>query len=214
MADASQKGDEVQYSVGIDDLLICMKTTRETSTAAPTYDTKIWRIPNVKKIGVKGNGKTQELWASNKLFAKVIQETQHVLTISHIGLPTNLMDQMTGASITKGTSFGTTDAHEYPEFALGILAPKSDNVMDAIWYPSCTIDAATQEDYETQEEAFKENDYSIEIDANGLRNNKILFSKFSNARTQTDGMDVDTFIKQPIYDPTQIASIAVTKPVE
>lgn len=201
------KSTQVQYDVGVDDLLIAMKTVKDTSTTAPEFDTKIWRVPNVKKLAVKGNGKTIEMWASNKLFAKVNQETQHTITLTHIGMPIALMDLLMGVTPEKGISFSKTKAHELPEFALGILAPKSDETMEAIWYPSCTLSAQTQQDYSTQEADFKENDANLEIDANGLRNSSVIYSKFSNARDSIDDMTIDDFTKQVVFDPNQINTI-------
>lgn len=207
MADTSKKGDGIQYNVGVDDLLIVFKTTKETSATEPVYDPTVYRLPNIKKIGVKGNGKAAEIYGSSKLFAKVVQETQHELSLTHIGMPINIYDKMTGNDIKKGVAFSKTIAHEFPEFAVGIIANRSDGVKDVVWYPNCSLDAATTSDYETAEEAFKEQDGSLTITANGLRNSGIIYSHFNSAREIVDGLTYETFITQPVFSEAQLDTL-------
>ncbi|MDT7016363.1 major tail protein [Latilactobacillus curvatus] len=211
MADTPKKGDGIQYDVGVDDLLIAFKTTKETSTTDPVYETQIYRLPNIKKMGVKGNGKAVEIYGSSKLFAKVVQETQHELSLTHIGMPINVYDKMTGNTIKKGVAFAKSKAHEFPEFAVGILANRSDDVKDVIWYPNCSLDPATTMDYETAEEVFKENDGSLAITANGLRNSSILYSHFNSAREIVDGLTYETFIAQPVFSEAQLDTLTAPK---
>lgn len=211
MADTPKKGDGIQYDVGVDDLLIAFKTTKETSTTDPVYETQIYRLPNIKKMGVKGNGKAVEIYGSSKLFAKVVQETQHELSLTHIGMPINVYDKMTGNTIKKGVAFAKSKAHEFPEFAVGILANRSDDVKDVIWYPNCSLDPATTMDYETAEEVFKENDGSLAITANGLRNSGIIYSHFNSAREIVDGLTYETFIAQPVFSEAQLDTLTGPK---
>lgn len=211
MVDTPKKGDGIQYDVGVDDLLIAFKTTKETSTTDPVYETQIYRLPNIKKMGVKGNGKAVEIYGSSKLFAKVVQETQHELSLTHIGMPINVYDKMTGNTIKKGVAFAKSKAHEFPEFAVGILANRSDDVKDVIWYPNCSLDPATTMDYETAEDAFKESDGSLTITANGLRNSSILYSHFNSAREIVDGLTYETFIAQPVFSEAQLDTLTAPK---
>ncbi|WP_459127532.1 major tail protein [Latilactobacillus curvatus] len=211
MADTPKKGDGIQYDVGVDDLLIVFKTKKEDSTTDATYESQVYRLPNVKKMGVKGNGKAVEIYASSKLFAKVSQETQHELSLTHIGMPINIYDKMTGNTLKKGVAFAKSTPHEFPEFALGVIANRSDGVKDAIWYPSCSLDPATTMDYETAEEVFKENDGSLAITANGLRNSSILYSHFNSAREIVDGLTYETFIAQPVFSEAQLDTLTAPK---
>ncbi len=211
MVDTPKKGDGIQYDVGVDDLLIAFKTTKETSTTDPVYETQIYRLPNIKKMGVKGNGKAVEIYGSSKLFAKVVQETQHELSLTHIGMPINVYDKMTGNTIKKGVAFAKSKAHEFPEFAVGILANRSDDVKDVIWYPNCSLDPATTMDYETAEDAFKESDGSLTITANGLRNSSIIYSHFNSAREIVDGLTYETFIAQPVFSEAQLDTLTGPK---
>lgn len=211
MVDTPKKGDGIQYDVGVDDLLVAFKTTKETSTTDPVYETQIYRLPNIKKMGVKGNGKAVEIYGSSKLFAKVVQETQHELSLTHIGMPINIYDKMTGNTIKKGVAFAKSKAHEFPEFAVGILANRSDDVKDVIWYPNCSLDPATTMDYETAEEVFKENDGSLAITANGLRNSGIIYSHFNSAREIVDGLTYETFIAQPVFSEAQLDTLTAPK---
>lgn len=211
MADTPKKGDGIQYDVGVDDLLIAFKTTKETSTTDPVYETQIYRLPNIKKMGVKGNGKAVEIYGSSKLFAKVVQETQHELSLTHIGMPINVYDKMTGNTIKKGVAFAKSKAHEFPEFAVGILANRSDDVKDVIWYPNCSLDPATTMDYETAEDTFKESDGSLTITANGLRNSGIIYSHFNSAREIVDGLTYETFIAQPVFSEAQLDTLTAPK---
>lgn len=210
-ANTPTKAEQIQYPVGVEELLIVIKTVRETSTTPPTYADKVWTLPTIKKIGVKGNGKAVDIYASNKLLATVAKETQHELSLSHVGIPIALLDEMVGDAIKKGVSFTTTKAHEFPEFAVGVKAPKSDSVMDVIWYPSCQLDPATKTDWETEEDAFKEQNLDTTILANGLRSTDILFTKYSNARDGEDNLTVEEFTKQVVYDTEQLDALGTAK---
>ncbi|MFT9372423.1 major tail protein [Liquorilactobacillus hordei] len=206
MAETASKASDIQYQIGVGDLLVAMKDTKDTTGVAPVYDTKIWRLSNAKKIKIKGNGKATDIFASNVKIATVAQETSQEISLDHIGFPVALLDQMYGQTATKGVTLATAEAKELPEFAFGFIAPKSDGQNDAYWFPNCTLDPALSDDYETGEDTFKEQDPSMTINTAGLRNNKVIYTKFSSVR---DGaMTIDDFTKEVIYDASQLAAQA------
>lgn len=206
MAETASKASDIQYQIGVGDLLVALKTTKDTTGVAPVYDTKIWRLSNAKKIKIKGNGKVTDIFASNVKIATVAQETSQEISLDHIGFPVALLDQMYGQTATKGVTLATAEAKELPEFAFGFIAPKSDGQNDAYWFPSCTLDPALSDDYETGEDTFKEQDPSMTINTAGLRNNKVIYTKFSSVR---DGaMTINDFTKAVIYDASQLVAQA------
>lgn len=206
MTETATKANDIQYQIGVGDLLVAMKDTKDTTSTAPSYNTKIWRLTNAKKIKIKGNGKATDIYASNVKIATVAQETSQEISLDHIGFPVALLDQMYGQTATKGVTLATAEAKELPEFAFGFIAPKSDGQNDAYWFPSCTLDPALSDDYETGEDTFKEQDPSMTINTAGLRNNKVIYTKFSSVR---DGaMTINDFTKAVIYDASQLVAQA------
>ena len=83
------------------------------------------RLPNIVKLGIKGNGSTKDKWASNKLFARVSRETQHELTLDHVAIPIAIWDKMKGAVSKNGVSFSKSTPKEMPYFAVGAIGPLS-----------------------------------------------------------------------------------------
>ncbi|MFT9269699.1 MAG: major tail protein [Liquorilactobacillus nagelii] len=202
MTETASKANDIQYSVGVGDLLVAMKDTKDTTSTNPEYNTKIWRLSNAKKIKIKGNGKATDIYASNIKIATVTQETSQEISLDHIGFPIALLDQLYGQTANKGVTLATADAKEMPEFAFGFIAPKSDGQNDAYWFPSCTLDPALSDEYDTSEDTFKEQDPSMTINTAGLRNNHVIYTKFSSVR---DGaMTIDDFVKEVIYDASQL----------
>lgn len=211
---AGGKEEQIFYNVGINDLYICLMTTKETATTQPVYDEKVWQLSNVSKLGVKGNGKTTDKYASNKLFARVSQETQHELTLDHVGLPVALFDKMRGLTGDKGVAFTTTEAKELPFFGLGFVAPLSNGEQNAIWYPRVQISIATEESYETTTEDLDVKDVSLTMTASGLLNNNVLKSDFNSTRTSTSSLTLEQFMKQVVYDESQLATIGAALSVK
>lgn len=195
--------DTDAYVLTVGDVFFCVKTTKDTTTSAPEYDEKVYRKTIAKKIEVKGNGKSTPIYASGVLIGTVSMENSEEISMDHIGLPTALLDQLSGQTDTNGVTFTDSDAHEATEFAWGFIAQRSNGVTDAMWFPNCSLSPATELSYETSEDEFKEQDVSMSIVANGLRiarsNGKhTLFTKYSNQRDTT--MTVDQFMAQPIFD--------------
>ena len=52
MSSISTKDKQLLYPIGIDDLFIVMWTQSETVSSGPTFDSEIWRLPNIVKFGL------------------------------------------------------------------------------------------------------------------------------------------------------------------
>lgn len=213
MADPT-KNEDVKLVTGVDDAFLAMKTTAETTGSAPVYDTKIWRLPTIKKVGFKGNGKSVDVYASSKKFTTIAQETSVEVTVSHLGFPVELLDLMRGEIAKNGVTFTKTVAKTLPEFAFGFIGDKADGAKDGIWLPSVTLDPAMNDEWETAEEEFKEVDLDMTLNASGLRNSQVYAARYSSLRESAATFSIDDFFKQVIFDDTSLeaAASAVTTP--
>lgn len=207
MADMSE---QLIYPIGIDDLFICMMREKETGNTGPVYAEKIWRLPVISKLKIKGNGKDNPKYASNKLFARISRESQHELTLDQVSLPMALIDEMKGLEAKRGVAFGKTTPKERPFFALGFIGPYSENQDNGVWYPRCQLSAAVEENYETAKEDLEIKDVSMTITASGLLLNNVLYSDFNSARKSAD-VTVNDFMKQVIYDESQLEALGKDK---
>ncbi len=210
MAETQTNQDIDAYLLTVRDIFLAMKTTKDTTSTAPVFENEVYRKTIAKKIEVKGNGKSTPIYASGVNIATVNMENSEEISMDHIGLPTILLDKLSGLTATNGVTFNDSDAGEATEFAFGFIAERSDGVMDAMWFPNCTLSPATELSYETSEDEFKEQDVSMSIVASGLRkarsNGKhTIFSKYSSQRVTT--ISVEDFMKQPVYDESQIATL-------
>ncbi|MRB61766.1 phage tail protein, partial [Bacillus thuringiensis] len=57
---------EIQYSIGIEDLYLCMMKGTETSSALPTYEDIVYRQTNISDLGISTTSSNFVKWASNK----------------------------------------------------------------------------------------------------------------------------------------------------
>lgn len=198
----------LEYDFGIDDAFICPIITPGTATAPPVYDETIYRLAIISKLGVKGNGKTTEKWASNKLFARVSKTTQHELSLDQVGIPVLVLDRISGNKTKHGVNFGTTNPIQMPEFAFGFIAPQSNGSQNAFWYPRVSLDPAVDLSYETQTDELAIEDVSISMIANGLVSNAVLWSDYKSAREDATDLDINAFMSQVVYDESQLDELA------
>ncbi|WP_461213869.1 major tail protein [Lacticaseibacillus sp. GG6-2] len=205
------KAGDVLLELTVGDLFFAMKTTNETASSEPEYSTEIARISNIKKIAFKGNGKSTDIYASGKKFGTITQETNIEVTHTHIGMPVEVLDQMKGVAAEHGVEFGTTDAKQMPEFAIGFDTLLSNGQHDGIWLTSCTLYPAMNDSHETSEDAFKEVNPEIVYNAGGLRNSGVYYARYNSARDSAD-MSIDDFFKQVIYSKEQLEEVASPKP--
>lgn len=201
------KSEQLLYPVGIDDLFIVMYEQPGTVTEFPVFSEKIWRLPNVVKLGIKGNGSTSEKYASNKMFTRVSRETKHELSLDHVSFPVELWDEMNGLTSTEGVTFTKTEVKEMPFFALGAIGPLSNGESSAFWYPRVQLSNTTEHEYETTEEEIEVKDISCAMNATGLLTNNVLKADFNSARDSVKKFTVESFMQQVIYDEGQLEEI-------
>ncbi|EAE1299624.1 major tail protein [Listeria monocytogenes] len=205
-----EKQDQLIYPVGIDDLLICMMVEQDSSTGVPKYATKVWRLPVVTKLGIKGNGSVKAKYASNKLFARVGRETEHELSLEYVSLPISVFDEMSGVTHDEGVSFSTTNVKEMPTFALGYIGPLSDGSQGCTWYPRVQLSNAEELEFESTNDDSEIKDLKLTMTASGLRNNAVLYSQFNPLRASVENLTLEKFISTVVYDNTVIEEL--TKP--
>lgn len=204
MATIENKDKQLLYPIGIDDLFIVMWTQPETVGTAPVFDKEIWRLPNIVKLGIKGNGSTKDKWASNKLFARVSRETQHELSLDHVAIPVAIWDQMKGAVSKNGVSFSKSTPKEMPYFAIGAIGPLSNGEKSAFWYPKVQLVIAEEHEYETTTEEMEIKDISCTMTATSLLVNDVIKSDYNSVRSSVTDMTVEKFMAEVIYDESQV----------
>lgn len=204
MATIENKDKQLLYPIGIDDLFIVMWTQPETIGSAPVFDKEIWRLPNIVKLGIKGNGSTKDKWASNKLFARVSRETQHELSLDHVAIPVAIWDQMKGAVSKNGVSFSKSTPKEMPYFAIGAIGPLSNGEKSAFWYPKVQFTIAEEHEYETTTEEMEIKDISCTMTATSLLVNDVIKSDYNSVRSSVTDMTVEKFMTEVIYDESQV----------
>lgn len=202
----SDKQKQLIYPIGIDDLFIAMMTQIDTVSSEPVYDAEIWQLPNVVKLGIKGNGSTKDKYASNKLFARVSRETQHELSLDHVAFPIELWDLMQDKKSINGVAFSKTAPKEMPFFALGAIGPLSNGEKSAFWYPKVQLSNATEHSFETIEEEMEVKDISCTMTAVGLLVNGVIKADFNSVRTSVADLTVEKFMSEVIFDEKQVAA--------
>lgn len=201
---------QIQYSVGIEDLYICMMTT-ENAGAVPTYDTNIYKQTNITDLTISTTSTNFTKWASNKKIINITKNSSFSLAFNLAGLNREVKDKIFKKTRKNGVSFEKSDVVEYPKFAIGVIFPLSDGKKLLRWYPKCTI-APAEETWATQNDEMTVNDIAYTITADPLLFNNVAVTELDTG-TAVAGPDNDTilteqqFMAQVVCDESQLATI-------
>jgi hypothetical protein len=197
---------DIQYSVGIEDLYICMMEGDETSDVIPTYSETIYTQTNISDLTISATTTNFVKWASNKKIINITKNTAFSLAFNLAGLDREVRDKIFGKTRTKGISFEDAKAREYPKFAVGVVFPLSDGTKLARWYPRCTV-APVEESWKTQNDEMTVDDIAYTITADPLLFNDVTMAEFDSGAADAAGVTVEDFMAQVVCDESQIETL-------
>lgn len=192
------------YFEGIDDLLIAFMSEQDTVATKPKYEKEVAHLPIITKLGIKGNGTTKKKYASSKIFRRVSKETEHEISLDHVGIPIEILDKMRDIVAKRGVVLNKAVAKELPYFALGFIGRIEGGERMAVWYPKVQLSNATESDYETLEEEDDIKDMKTLFTASPLLFNDVLNAAFDSTRTAPDLISLADFIAEPIFEESQL----------
>ncbi|PEZ31981.1 major tail protein [Bacillus thuringiensis] len=200
---------EIQYSVGIEDLYLCLMKGNETSSALPTYEDIVYRQTNISDLGISTTSSNFVKWASNKKIINIQKNTAYELALNLAGLNREVKDKIFAKTRKKGVSFETAKAKEYPKFAVGVVFPLNDGTKVLRWYPKCTV-SPVEESWKTQNEEMTVDDSAYKITADPLLFNDVTMTELDTGDPEAKGIKVEDFLKQVICDESQLAQLGET----
>ncbi|PHD00640.1 phage tail protein [Bacillus toyonensis] len=200
---------EIQYSVGIEELYLCMMEGAETSDALPTYEEDIYKQTNISDLTISTTSTNFTKWASNKKIINIVKNTAFGLAFNLAGLNREVKDKIFAKTRKKGVSFETAKAKEYPKFAVGVVFPLNDGTKVLRWYPKCTV-APIEESWKTQNEEMTVDDVAYTITADPLLFNDVTQAELDTGDPEAKGIKVTDFLKQVICDESQLAQLGGT----
>ncbi|EMY5504747.1 phage tail protein [Bacillus wiedmannii] len=198
---------EIQYSVGIEELYLCMMEGAETSDALPTYEEDIYKQTNISDLTISTTSTNFTKWASNKKIINIVKNTAFGLAFNLAGLNREVKDKIFAKTRKKGVSFETAKAKEYPKFAVGVVFPLNDGTKVLRWYPKCTV-APIEESWKTQGDEMTVDDVAYTITADPLLFNDVTQAELDTGAADAKGIKVEDFLKQVICDESQLAILA------
>ncbi|PEK40929.1 phage tail protein [Bacillus toyonensis] len=200
---------EIQYSVGIEELYLCMMEGEELTDALPTYEEDIYKQTNISDLTISTTSTNFTKWASNKKIINIVKNTAFGLAFNLAGLNREVKDKIFAKKRKKGVSFETAKAKEYPKFAVGVVFPLNDGTKVLRWYPKCTV-APIEESWKTQNEEMTVDDVAYTITADPLLFNDVTQAELDTGDPEAKGIKVTDFLKQVIYDESQLAQLGGT----
>ncbi|MED3484952.1 MULTISPECIES: phage tail protein [Bacillus cereus group] len=200
---------EIQYSVGIEELYLCMMEGVETSDALPTYEEDIYKQTNISDLTISTTSTNFTKWASNKKIINIVKNTAFGLAFNLAGLNREVKDKIFAKTRKKGVSFETAKAKEYPKFAVGVVFPLNDGTKVLRWYPKCTV-APIEESWKTQGDEMTVDDVAYTITADPLLFNDVTQAELDTGDPEAKGIKVTDFLKQVICDESQLAQLGGT----
>ncbi|PGA51098.1 phage tail protein [Bacillus toyonensis] len=200
---------EIQYSVGIEELYLCMMEGEESTDALPTYEEDIYKQTNISDLTISTTSTNFTKWASNKKIINIVKNTAFGLAFNLAGLNREVKDKIFAKTRKKGVSFETAKAKEYPKFAVGVVFPLNDGTKVLRWYPKCTV-APIEESWKTQNEEMTVDDVAYTITADPLLFNDVTQAELDTGDPDAKGIKVTDFLKQVICDESQLAQLGGT----
>ncbi|PGY02969.1 phage tail protein [Bacillus cereus] len=200
---------EIQYTVGIEDLFICMMKGDETTSTLPTYEATVYGQTNISDLTISTTSSNFVKWASNKKIINIQKNTAFELAFNLAGLNREVKDKMFAKIRKKGVSFETAKAKEYPKFATGVVFPLNDGTKVLRWYPKCTV-APIEESWKTQNEEMTVDDIAYKITADPLLYNDVTMAELDTGDATATGIKAEDFLKQVICDESQLATLGGT----
>ncbi|MGH1142139.1 phage tail protein [Bacillus pseudomycoides] len=200
---------EIQYTVGIEDLFICMMKGDETTSALPTYEDNVYGQTNISDLTISTTSSNFVKWASNKKIINIQKNTAFELAFNLAGLNREVKDKMFAKTRKKGVSFETAKAKEFPKFATGVVFPLNDGTKVLRWYPKCTV-APIEESWKTQNEEMTVDDIAYKITADPLLYNDVTMAELDTGDATATGIKAEDFLKQVICDESQLATLGGT----
>lgn len=200
---------EIQYSVGIEDLYLCLMKGNETSSALPTYEDIVYRQTNISDLTISNTTANFTKWASNKKIINVVKNTAFGLAFNLAGLNREVKDKIFAKTRKKGVSFETAKAKAYPKFAVGVVFPLNDGTKILRWYPKCTV-APVEESWKTQGDEMTVDDIAYTITADPLLFNDVTQAELDTGDPDAKGIKAEDFLKQVICDESQLAQLGGT----
>lgn len=196
---------DIQYTVGIEDLYICLQTDPGTTETEPTYEEEVFAQTNITDVTITPNVTAFTKWASNKKIISISKNSSFTLAFNLAGLDREVKDKIFGKTSTRGVSFENSKPKEYPKFAIGLVLPLSDGNKVLRWYPNCSIQPS-EESFATQNEEMTVNDVAYTITADPLLYNDNTLAELDTGRTSAD-ITADQFMSQVIYDEEQLETL-------
>lgn len=203
------KPQEIQYTVGIEDLFICFQENGGSSTTEPAFEEDVYQQTNITDVTISTTQSTFSKWASNKKIINLTKNSSFGLAFNLTGLNRIVKDKMFGRERNRGFAFSNSKAMEYPKFAVGLVLPQSDGTKLLRWYPNCTI-TPVDESYATQTDETTINDTSYTITADPLLFNDNTMAELDTGATGAQEITTAVFMEQVIYDESQIDTLFPT----
>lgn len=201
---------EIQYSVGIEDLLICMMDEADTTDTLPTYSDTIYSQSNIVSLGITATTSNFVKWASNKKIINITKNTSFGLAFALAGLNREVKDLIFGKEAIKGITFESAKAKSYPKFAVGVVFPLNDDTKVIRWYPKCSV-APVEEAWATQNEEMTVEDITYTITADPLLTNDNTQAELDTGRTGS--VTAEQFLATVVTDESQVELLEATTTV-
>ncbi|MEK4415089.1 MULTISPECIES: major tail protein [unclassified Bacillus (in: firmicutes)] len=200
---------EIQYTVGIEDLYLCMMKGNESTNALPTYEDITYKQTNITDLTISTTSTNFTKWASNKKIINIVKNTAFGLAFNLAGLNREVKDKIFAKTRKKGVSFETAKAKAYPKFAVGVVFPLNDGTKIVRWYPKCTV-APVEESWKTQGDEMTVDDIAYTITADPLLCNDVTQAELDTGDPEAKGMKAEDFLKQVICDESQLTQLGGT----
>jgi len=116
---------------------------KERTPTSITYQDIVRRLDVIRELGITPTVIEQEIWASGVMFDYITQTTGADLALNAVALPSDLLNELSGANQKEGFVFNRVNDLE-KEFAFGYWGENRDGTFVFYWHPLCKIAAGEE----------------------------------------------------------------------
>jgi phi13 family phage major tail protein len=189
------------YDVTVGSSFWCPITSRDNTTI--TYDTDVIEVPSVKTLTLSRVQTESTIYASGVIYDSVTLTSGATIALSSVALPTDLINQLEGATVVDGFSLNNSN-DTMKEFAFGYWGELSNGEFVYFWHPVCKLTPGDESLNTKTADAIDPNkDYTVTvIPYNGLW--RVKYSTEDAAAAGKTPLTKDEFFTAPIFDPTDL----------
>ena len=199
----STKKPPIKETVGAQ--YVCFNTMDSDGNWTPTFEEDVEKTETVKKVAVKENTSSANVYASGKVYDQESQTNTSTIEVEVIAFPADTQAKMRGDLVDKSGLILSGGNRPRPFFAYGKVVELKSGKKRLDWYPKCKLTENTDET-STREESYSEQTDTLTITAYPFNDDGDIKTAVSDGANFPEGLTEEKFFAKPILTPEDLTA--------